>query len=79
LDWDADYYCQVQGWKDLMALWKNRQLNAVVRTVDEEGLDEGNSPFLGLALEEAIYTVRYAEEGGEIVLEGKEEPDGSEQ
>jgi hypothetical protein len=43
------------------------------------GLDEGNSPFLKLALEEAIYTVRYAEEGGEIILEGQEEPDGSEQ
>jgi hypothetical protein len=54
-------------------------LNAVVRKVDEEGLDESNSPFLKLALEEAIYPVRYTEEGGEIVLEGQEEPDGSEQ
>jgi hypothetical protein len=77
--WDADYYCQVQEWKNLMTLWKDRQLNAVVRKVDGEGLDEDNSPFLKLALEEAIYTVRYAEEGGEIVLEDQEEPEGSEQ
>jgi hypothetical protein len=72
--WDVDYYCQVQAWKNLMALWKNRQLNAVVRKVDEDGLDEGNSPFLKLALEEAIYTVRYVEAGGEIVQEEQEEP-----
>jgi hypothetical protein len=77
--WDADYYCRVQEWKNLMALWKDRQLNAVVRKVDEEGLDEGNSPFLKLALEEAIYAVRYTEEGGEIVLEDQEEFEGSEQ
>jgi hypothetical protein len=51
----------------------------VARKVDEEGLDEGNSPFLKLALEEAIYTVRYTEEGGEIVLEDQEEFEGSEE
>jgi hypothetical protein len=62
-----------------MALWKDRQLNAVVRKVDEEGPDEGNSPFLKLALQKAIYTVRYTEEWDEIVLEGQEEPEGSEQ
>jgi hypothetical protein len=77
--WDADHYCQVQEWKNLMALWKDRQLNAVVRKVDEEGLDEGNSPFLKLSTEEAIYTGRYVAAGGETVPGDQEEPEGSEQ
>jgi hypothetical protein len=28
---DMDQYCQVREWKELMILWKNRQLHAVVR------------------------------------------------
>jgi hypothetical protein len=58
MGWDADHYFQVQEWKNLMALWKDRQLNAVVRKVEEEGLNEGNSPFLKSSMEEAIYMVR---------------------
>jgi hypothetical protein len=73
---------QVDSW---MTLAQNAALRAHTLIledrpeVDEEGLDEANCPFLKLALEEAIHTVRYTEEGGEIVLEGQEEPEGSEQ
>jgi hypothetical protein len=35
-----------------MVLWKNRQLHAVVRKVDEDGLDPDNSPFLKLSLDD---------------------------
>jgi hypothetical protein len=74
-----DLYCQVREWKELMVLWKNRQLHAVVRKVDEEGLDADNSPFLKLSLEEAIQAVRDALEGGETTPEETGEPEGSEQ
>jgi hypothetical protein len=60
-----DQYCQVQEWKDLMTLWKDRQLHAVVRQVDEDGLDEDNSPFLKLSMDEAIHTVKHTLAGGE--------------
>jgi hypothetical protein len=72
--WDMDQYCQVQEWKELMILWKNRQLHAVVRKVDEDGLDADDSPFLKLSLDEAIQTVRDTLEGGET-----REPESSEQ
>jgi hypothetical protein len=41
-----------------MVLWKNRQLHAVVRKVDEDGLDADNSPFLKLSLDEAIQAAK---------------------
>jgi hypothetical protein len=62
-----------------MVLWKNRQLHAVVRKVDAEGLDADNSPFLKLSLEEAIQAVRDTMEGGETIPEKTGEPEGSEQ
>jgi hypothetical protein len=62
--WDMEQYCQVQAWRDSMVLWKDRRLNAVVRKVDEDGLDAENSPFLKLSMDEAIHTVRHTLEGG---------------
>jgi hypothetical protein len=47
-DWDIDAYCQDPEWKDVMVLWKSRQLHASVREV-EDGLDAENSPFLKLS------------------------------
>jgi hypothetical protein len=64
-------------WKEVMELWKSRQLHAVVREVDEDGLDADNGPFLKLSLEEAIQAVRDTLEGGETVEETPKEPGGS--
>jgi hypothetical protein len=77
--WDRDQDCQVREWKEMMVLWKNRQLHAVVRKVDEEGLYADDSPFLKLSMEEAIQAVRDALEGGETTPEETGEPEGSEQ
>jgi hypothetical protein len=62
-----------------MMLWKSRQLHAIVRKVDEDGLDEDNSPFLKLAIEEAIQTVKDTLEGRETVEEVPKESEDSEQ
>jgi hypothetical protein len=56
-DWDPDRYCQHPGWKGVMALWKERRINATVRVFDEEGVDVENGPFQALALKEAIQAV----------------------
>jgi hypothetical protein len=78
-DWDMEYYCQVQEWRDLMVLWKSKRLHAIVRKVDEDGLDAENSPFLKLAMDEVIHTVRHTMEGGATIPVDGEEPEGSEQ
>jgi hypothetical protein len=62
-----------------MLTWKNRQLHAVCRKVDEEGLDAENSPFLKLALDEVRQTVSDVVQGGETVALDELEPEGSEQ
>jgi hypothetical protein len=77
--WDIDQYCQCREWKELTLLWKNKQLRAVVRKVDEDGLDVDNSPFLKFALDEARQTVSEVIEGGETILEEEREPEGSDQ
>jgi hypothetical protein len=77
--WDIDFYCQDPEWKNLMLTWKNKQLRAVCRKVDEEGLDAENIPFLKLAIEEVRQTVTDAVQGGEIVLEEELEPESSDQ
>jgi hypothetical protein len=77
--WDIYFYCQDHEWKNLMVTWKNKQLRAVCRKVDEEGLDADNSPFLKLAGGEVIQTVTDAVQGGEISLEGELEPESSDQ
>jgi hypothetical protein len=77
--WDMDQYCQVQEWKELMILWKNRQLHAVVRKVDEDGLDPYNSPFLKLSMDEAIQTVKDTLEGRETIPEETRESEDSRQ
>jgi hypothetical protein len=41
-----------------MVQWRDRHLHAAVREVDEHGLDSENSPFLKLALLEAIQAVK---------------------
>jgi hypothetical protein len=63
-DWDIDTYCQDPEWKEVMVLWKSKQLHASVREVDEDGLDADNSPFLKLSLDETIQAVRDTLEGG---------------
>jgi hypothetical protein len=49
--WDVDYSCQDPEWKNLMVTWKNKQLRAIGRKVDGDGLDVDNGPFLKLAVE----------------------------
>jgi hypothetical protein len=66
--WDIDQYCQDPEWKEVMVLWKNRQLHASAREVDEDGLDAENSPFLKPSLDEAIQAV-IDELGGEETVE----------
>jgi hypothetical protein len=58
-----------------MVLWKNRQLHASVREVDEKGLDAENSPFLKLSVQEAIQAVRdgEGEETVPVEMKGPEE------
>jgi hypothetical protein len=63
----------------VMVPWKNRQLHASVREVDEDGLDTDNSPFLTLSLDEAIRAVRDAWEREETVSEEPKESEDSEQ
>jgi hypothetical protein len=60
-----------------MVLWKDRQLHAFVREVDEDGLDAGNSPFLKLSIDEAIQTVRDTLEGRDTVVEEPKESEDS--
>jgi hypothetical protein len=64
--WDIDTYCKDLEWKDVMVLWKNRQLHESVREVDENGLDAENSTFLKLAVDETIQGVRETAEGGRL-------------
>jgi hypothetical protein len=77
--WDIDQYFQCREWKELMLLWKNRQLRAVVRKVDEDGLDADNSPFLKLSLDEARQTVSDVMNGGETIPGDERELEGSDQ
>jgi hypothetical protein len=66
-NWDIDTYCQDPEWKEVMVQWKDRQLLASVREVDEDGADAENSPFLKLSLMEAVQAVRDGLEGNETV------------
>jgi ribonuclease HI len=77
--WDIDYYCQDPEWKNLMVTWKNRQLRAVGRKVDEEGLDAENSPFLKPALEEVIQIVKDVAQEGKVTIGERIELGGSDQ
>jgi hypothetical protein len=77
--WDIDQYCQCREWKELMLTWKNKQLRAVCRNVDEEGLDAENSPFLKLALDEVRQTVSDVLKGGATIPEEERELEGSDQ
>jgi hypothetical protein len=77
--WDIDFYCQCPEWKNLMLTWKNRQLRAVCRKVDEEGLDAENSPFLKLALDQVRQTVSDVVQAGETVPEQELDLEGSDQ
>jgi hypothetical protein len=77
--WDIDQYCQDPEWKEVMVLWKSRQLHASVREVDEDGLDADNSLFLKLSIEKAIQAVRDTMEGGKTIPEVPKEQEGSDQ
>jgi hypothetical protein len=70
-DWDIDTYFQDPECKEVMVLWKSRQLHVSVREVDEDGLDAGDSPFLKLSIQEAIQAVRDGAAGGGVALEMK--------
>jgi hypothetical protein len=76
--WDIDTYCQDPEWKDVMVQWKNKQLHALVREVDEDGLDADSSPFLKLSLEEAIQATRDGIDEEHVPVEMKG-PEGSDQ
>jgi hypothetical protein len=56
--WDVDQYCQHQGWKEVVTVWKNQMINTTVREFDEEGADAENAPFQELAMKEAIQAVK---------------------
>jgi hypothetical protein len=75
--WDIDQYYQDPEWKEVMVLWKNRQLHAVVRKVDEDGPDADNSPFLKSSLDGATQAVKDTLEGRETIPEEPREPEGS--
>jgi hypothetical protein len=77
--WVIDQYCQDPEWKEVMTLWQEKHLRAVVRAVDEEGLDADNGPFLKLSPQEAIQAVRDSLEGEETVEECSKESEDSEQ
>jgi hypothetical protein len=55
--WDIDQYCQEPHWKNLMETWRNKQLRAMCRMEDAEGVDSENIPFLTLAIQEVRQTV----------------------
>jgi hypothetical protein len=57
-NWDIDMYCQDPEWKEAMVRWRDRQLLASLREVDENGADSENSSFLKLALLEEIQAVK---------------------
>jgi hypothetical protein len=75
------YYVQkgVNEWKNLMVTWKNKQLRAVCRKVDEEGLHGDSLPFLSLALLEVKQTVTDAVQGGAVEVERELELESSDQ
>jgi hypothetical protein len=56
--WDVDQYCRHEGWKMVMTLWKERQIQATVRAFEEDGQDSENASLSGLALRKAIQAVR---------------------
>jgi hypothetical protein len=62
-----------------MVTWKNKQLRAVCRKEDEEGLDAENIPFLRLAVEEVRQIVTDTMQGGEVEFERNLEPESSDQ
>jgi hypothetical protein len=62
-----------------MVTWRNKQIRAVGRNVDEEGLDADNSPFLKLAVDEVIQAVTDTIQGEEITMVGGVEPECSDQ
>jgi hypothetical protein len=54
----VDQYCQHEGWKRVMTLWKDQQIQATIREFDEEGIDSENGPLRGLAMREATQAVK---------------------
>jgi hypothetical protein len=70
--WDIDQYCQEPDWKNLMEIWRNKQIQASCRMEDAEGEDSENVPFLNLALQEVRQTVS---EVIQVWLEGPAEYD----
>jgi hypothetical protein len=75
--WDINQYCQDPEWKEVVVVWKNRQLHAVVREADEDRLDAEKGPFLKLSLEEARQAVIDRLKGTETVSEDPQESEDS--
>jgi hypothetical protein len=42
----------------MMASWKNQEINATIREIDEEGVDSENRPMRWLARPEAIQALK---------------------
>jgi hypothetical protein len=70
--WDIEQYCQDTDWKNLMEIWRTKQIQASCRMEDAEGMDSENIPFLNLAIQEVRQTVS---EVIQIWLEGPTEDD----
>jgi hypothetical protein len=56
--WDPDQYCQHEGWKEVVTVWKDQNLTTTVRVFQEDGEDSENVPFRAQALREAIQAVK---------------------
>jgi hypothetical protein len=57
--------------KRVMTMWQDHRIQATVREFDEEGVDSENSPFSGLAIKEAIQTVRDGMHNRDLLEEGQ--------
>jgi hypothetical protein len=72
--WDVNQYCQYQGWREVMAVWKGQKVNATIRVFEDDGVDAENGPFQALAMKEAIQAVKDGMHDRELrgLLEGEQ-------
>jgi hypothetical protein len=71
-DLEVDQYCQDPDWKELIEMWKSKQLQASCRMEDADGMDSENGLFLSLAVQEVRQAVV---EAIQIWEEGPVDPD----
>jgi hypothetical protein len=70
-NWHADQYRQHLGWRQVMTVWKDRNINATVTKFDEDGVDAENGPFLALAFKEAIRAIPDGAHNRSLPAEGQ--------